>query len=697
VRRVLVRILRLLGLLLAGALVAFVVAISLQIRIDLEPLRAPFEELASEFVGRPVTLEGEFFLVPTWSLVVEANGLRIANPEGWGGSGFARMERASFRFAVFPLLRRRLVVRELRAEGIDVRCVRREDGAANWAFGDDGADSAAARPEGGASPGAESSAEGAAGSRAKPTDGQDSRWQRFLPRAVAIRRLVFRDILWRFEDLAAGVLRESNVERVEGTVATDEPLELSVVGRMHGEPFEASLETGDADLLLAGQRAWPLRSVIEIPDARLTLEAQVDERDWHFSDALRFFLETARSPFAFLGHERLVALDVRLEGPRLDALEPVFSVALPDWGPVDLAGHFEIFGGGGFAADVVTKVGSSELSGRLDLELRADPPSFALVLEAPTVQLDDFSLEGWNALEGRPAAPAGAQGVDGVETARGLLSPEVMRSVEGRIEVDVGRVASGRDELGRGRLAAHVEDGRFRLDALDLEIPGGSIRTQASLTPHRRSVTGRLAVQVDRFDYGIFARRFVPETDMRGLFGMKVDLTSTAADPTRFVDHVSGRFDVAVFPEKLESGVIDLWAVNLLAAALPATDADKSSKINCLIARMQVRDGIMTEDMLLADTSRMTVHGKGEIDLRRRWVELDLRPVPKRPEFFSAATPIEVKGRFEQFDVDVDIDDLFGTVIRFVTSIVHVPLRRLFGHHESPGELDTCMAALERR
>lgn len=693
------RVLASVALGLAAILVAFMVFIALQIRIDLEPLREPFEALASDYVGREVKLEGDFFLVPTWSLVVEANGLRIANPEGWDGSEFAHLELARFRFAVFPLLLWRLVIREFRAEGIEVRCERREDGAVNWAFGDE---AGAPGPDGREAPGAEPSPDPAAERTPGSPGGALSRqeppvWQRLLPRAVVIRRLVLRDILWRLHDATAGVTRESTLERLEGTVATDEPLWLSFSGLLHGHHFDVSLETGDADLLVSGEQAWPLESVIEIEGAKLTLDAQLDERSWNFSDALRFFLETTRSPFAFLEHERLAAMTVSLEAGRLDALEPVFDVSLPAWGPIDFTGHFEFFGGGGFSADAITRVGSSELSGKLDLEIRAEPPSFDLTLEAPTIQLDDFRLEGWSAIEGRKAESPGRDGFEQPETVRALLSPEVMSRLDGRVEVDVAKVASGRDRLGRGRLAAHIEKGRFRLDALDLEIPGGSIRTRASLTPRHRSISGSLNIAIDRFDYGIFARRFVPETDMRGLFGMRVDLRSTAPDPTRFVDHASGRFDIAVFPEELEAGVIDLWAVNLVAAVLPRIDSEEKSKINCLIALMTVRDGIMTEDTLLADTSRMTVHGKGEIDLRKRWVELNLRPEPKRPEFFNAATPIEVEGNFDAFDVNVDIDDLIGTIIRFATSVIHVPLRRIFGHHEDPEDVETCMAALHRR
>jgi len=390
-------------------------------------------------------------------------------------------------------------------------------------------------------------------------------------------------------------------------------------------------------------------------------------------------------------------MTVAIETERLDALEPVFDVSLPPWGPLELEGHLEFFGGGGFSADVVTRVGSSELSGKLEIEIRTEPPAFDLALEAPTIQLDDFRLEGWSAIEGGRRAPPEHEEIQQWETARAMLDPNVLSRLDGRVRIDVGEVTSGRDRLGKGLMAAHVENGRFQLDALDLEIPGGSIRTRASLAPLGRSIVGSLDLAIDRFDYGVFARRFVAKTDMRGQFSMKADLRSTVSDLAHLVDHASGRFDVAVFPEELEAGVIDLWAVNLMTAVLPRTDSKAKSKINCAIALMDVRDGIMTENTLLADTSRMTVHGKAEIDLRRRWIELELRPEPKRPEFFSAATPIEVEGSFDAFDVNVDIDDMVGTIIRFVTSVAHVPLRRLFGHHEDSEDVDTCMAALHRR
>jgi len=74
-------------------------------------------------------------------------------------------------------------------------------------------------------------------------------------------------------------------------------------------------------------------------------------------------------------------------------------------------------------------------------------------------------------------------------------------------------------------------------------------------------------------------------------------------------------------------------------------------------------------------------------------VELELVPKPKKPQFFSAATPIHVKGSFSDFSVGVRPEDLMGTVIRFVTSVVVVPLQRLIESGKLGSE-EACAEAL---
>jgi hypothetical protein len=112
---------------------------------------------------------------------------------------------------------------------------------------------------------------------------------------------------------------------------------------------------------------------------------------------------------------------------------------------------------------------------------------------------------------------------------------------------------------------------------------------------------------------------------------------------------------------------------------------------------MDMKEGVMREHTLLADTSRLTVNGKAKIDFKQETIRIDLVPTAKRPEFFSAATPIRVEGDFEDFGIGVAPEDILGTLIRFVTSVVHVPILRILNLGKNPGKLDTCMEALEIR
>jgi len=188
---------------------------------------------------------------------------------------------------------------------------------------------------------------------------------------------------------------------------------------------------------------------------------------------------------------------------------------------------------------------------------------------------------------------------------------------------------------------------------------------------------------------------------MGGLARLDVDLRSRGPSARALMTNASGHLDLAIFPSAFEAGIIDLWAVNLLPAILSAVDgevdADESSKINCIVGLFDLEGGVMQSNRLMLDTTRMTVEGHAEVDFETEKVDAEFVPTPKRAQFFSMATPVSVDGKISDFDVDVKPADLIGTVIRFVTSVIHVPLKRLFAGEPPRDELENCLAALELR
>jgi hypothetical protein len=99
---------------------------------------------------------------------------------------------------------------------------------------------------------------------------------------------------------------------------------------------------------------------------------------------------------------------------------------------------------------------------------------------------------------------------------------------------------------------------------------------------------------------------------------------------------------------------------------------------------------------ILVDTTNMQVAGEAKVDFETEKIYMVLAPKAKKPEFFSLATPLKVEGTFADFEVGIKPGGLVGTAIRFITSPVHVPIRRLFKEKTPSDGKSACTEAMHR-
>jgi len=276
-----------------------------------------------------------------------------------------------------------------------------------------------------------------------------------------------------------------------------------------------------------------------------------------------------------------------------------------------------------------------------------------------------------------------------------LLSPELAARIEGPLDVEVGEVLSGYDKLGSGQLSATLENGRYSLTKLRLDIPSGVVRIQGSLKPEPSNIDARLAMQIEDLNYGIMIRRVLPDSDIKGVINLNLDVNATAETPQKLKEHLNGHLWIGVVPEDQIAGVVDLWAVNVLSAALPAMLKGKPSKINCLAGNFTLNDGILMPDLLMLDTTRVRVQGKGTVDFKTGAIDFHMKPTPKSAHFFSLATPVSVSGTIIEPDIRVTADNVLKTVFRVVTSVVRVPFQRLFTASMETDGREACSAAMD--
>lgn len=155
----------------------------------------------------------------------------------------------------------------------------------------------------------------------------------------------------------------------------------------------------------------------------------------------------------------------------------------------------------------------------------------------------------------------------------------------------------------------------------------------------------------------------------------------------------NGHLDFGLWPKDLNAGLFDLWAVNVISALMTEVDKDEASEVNCVIVRFKIDNGLMQDRVVFADTSKMRVEGSAVVDFRQRTLDVRAGPKAKRPEFFSLAVPVGLSGSFDDFGVDINPIVLTGKAISFVTSPLHVPIRRIFRRGEPEDGAQACAQA----
>ena len=390
----------------------------------------------------------------------------------------------------------------------------------------------------------------------------------------------------------------------------------------------------------------------------------------------------------------------------LENFNDLLGVELPPLGPIDFSTKFQVVGNRYEMPTLDLRVGDSLLTGLAHFDPSQEKPEMSVELVSERIQLDDF--QGIAEVlpdreEAEPAAPEASEKPEETgdkpteapeaEERKNILSPEVLSAFNANLVVKAKEILSGTDKLGSTTLKMSVQDSLLSVDPLRVEIPGGGVQVSFDYLPSNEGVTFNLTTEIEEFDIGVLVRRSKPESDMGGVLFLDAALRSQAPNPASIMEYAEGHFDFGLVPENFSAGIIDLWAVNLISAIMTEVSEEEKSEINCVIARLGMDEGIMAEKAIYMDTSNMRIGGKADIDFKNRTLKILMAPKAKKPEFFSLAVPISIEGAFDDFGMGIGLSRITGAVFSFITSPLHVPIRRVFTAEVPRDGVEACKAA----
>jgi uncharacterized protein involved in outer membrane biogenesis len=630
---------------LIGLLLALLLVLSLvRIPINLESQKELIESIAASAIERQVSIDGKIQVTTSLWPVFIIEDVHVKNPENFETGDFARLQSARVEIGIIRLLMGRIRVREFTVDGLELSLQSNDKDEVNWVFND-----SSFEPE---------------KSDEKVTPASEQQLRQLTSDSLIVDKLTLKNITISYFKSGMGKPSEFRIDKCTGSALPGKDFQITLQGSTLKEPYEVMIRTASLQELLEENRSW------------VEIETKIAKAQLKFSGNVNL-AEINRS----------LKLNLELKGEGLDNFNRLLNVDLPPIPSYGLNASFFMKKGLIELTDLKLHISSSELTGNMKVDDTGPIPEAAITLQSPMFQINDFVFDKWSPFrdeeeikvdkEEDKTQEATGDEVKYAEKALEFFSPEFLEKFNASITVSADKVLSGEDQLGSGKISVSLKDGRISFDPLKLDVPGGSLSMSMSVKPGRESAEASLQVEVKNFDFGILARRADPKTNMGGIINIDIDLKSSAKDFTELLDNGNGYFDFSAKPENLQAGIMDLWAVNVISAIV-SQSVKGQSHIEYLVGRWSMKDGYLEPDVFVIDTTRMRICGKGGVDFNTRKLKLEVAPAPKKPEFFSLATPINVQGDFSDFGLGIAPGGLIGTGIKFAISPIQVTLQTLF-------------------
>jgi hypothetical protein len=196
-------------------------------------------------------------------------------------------------------------------------------------------------------------------------------------------------------------------------------------------------------------------------------------------------------------------------------------------------------------------------------------------------------------------------------------------------------------------LRMDVVDGAVALRPLTFGVGRGRMSVEASLTPEAEgAVKARAEVRFERLDV---ARLMHASGGYQGagVLNGTARLEGTGRSVAGILGGADGAASLWMAGGDLSKLLVDLAGLRLGSALLSSLGGDTRAGVECFVADLALRRGVLSTRALLLETEDALTEGQGAVDLGRERVELRLRTASKRLTVGVLPAPLLISGTFK--------------------------------------------------
>lgn len=372
----------------------------------------------------------------------------------------------------------------------------------------------------------------------------------------------------------------------------------------------------------------------------------------------------------FEGDGRLARLDtiegrVRVEGPNLARVASALGIAAPDVPPFTLQGDLALQPDAWLLTGLTGEIGDSDIAGSLTIEFGQTRPNIVANLTTRSLDFDDLGVmiglpsrnEDGAALNEAQSTAIAKYQTSGRFIPDAAIDMSRLGVVDATVTYRAREVIDAPLAITRFMLDLNLQSGRLTINDLRAQLANGSLRINGVLDANNDPARTDLQAWFNNLSL----EAIVPNQNALGKLEGRASLALTGSDfRTAFAN---------------SNGTIDFWAEDARVAAMPveAVDLDMGEMFvmmldqspgeisyvdaPCMVARLDVRDGIGTAAPFILDTDDSLIVAKGEISLRDETLNLDMAADAKDFSWGTVLGDVNVGGQWRDPNVSVNVEE----------------------------------------
>ena len=303
-----------------------------------------------------------------------------------------------------------------------------------------------------------------------------------------------------------------------------------------------------------------------------------------------------------------------------------------------------------------------------------------LSLETPHLYLQDLALD--------PSEKDSSAQPEGDAEPSGTLLDSLRQNAPPfpvNISLKIDGISGDYSAIDSLRVRVNGSDNRYTLEQFTARYNQAltEIRGIIDLNPELPALS--LAGEATTLPLGAILKDLGVNANVSGALTILGGVTVMGDSPEVLLQNLNGSVAFALEKAIIEGAAYDLLATDLLAWIYSGALADKSTFIDCTMAKFQLRQGVAKTDSLYMESAKMVATGKAEFNLVQQTMDVRITPRSKS-RLLQVPSAIRLKG--DMSDPKADISSVSAVADATTAALMLIPdlTLKLFGINQSSSE-----------